>query len=260
MGELDGRVALVTGGARGIGAATARALAREGARVVVSDVGDGAAVAKEIDGAFVTHDVTSEDDWIAAVSFVQRKFGALDILVNNAGVFWIKPLAQTELLAFRRMQAVNVEGVFLGMKHAVPAIAERAGRWEGGGAIVNLSSVAGLKGSPLTVAYNASKGAVRLMTKSVALEVAQAGLKIRVNSVHPGVIETMMGDQVINEFAAAGGANDPDASRATVVAMHPLGRMGQAKEIADAIVFLASDRSSFITGTELVVDGGLTQR
>lgn len=258
MGELSGRVALVSGGARGIGAATARALAKEGAKVVITDLIDGEAVAAEIGGAFMKHDVTVEAEWADAVGFAKSRFGGLDILVNNAGVFWVAPLLQTDLERFRRMQAVNVDGVFLGMKHAVPAIAERAQQWEGGGAIINLSSVAGLKGSPGVVAYNASKGAVRLMTKSIALEVAP--LKIRVNSVHPGVIDTLMGNQVITEFAGGGGVNDPDVSRGNVEAMHPLGRLGKPSEIADAIVFLASDKSAFITGMEMVVDGGMTQR
>jgi NAD(P)-dependent dehydrogenase (short-subunit alcohol dehydrogenase family) len=259
MGELSGRVALVSGGARGIGAAAARALAKEGAKVVITDVIDGEAVAKEIGGAFMTHDVTVEADWVAAVAFAKETFGGLDILVNNAGVFWVAPLGETDLERFRRMQAVNVDGVFLGMKHAVPAIAERAQQWEGGGSIINLSSVAGLKGSPGVVAYNASKGAVRLMTKSIALEVAAQ--KIRVNSVHPGVIDTMMGAQVVNEFAGRGsGVNDPEVLRQGVAAMHPLGRMGKPQDIADAIVFLASDKSAFITGMEMVVDGGMTQK
>lgn len=258
MSSLKGRVALVSGGARGIGAATARALAAEGASVVITDVIDGTDVAKEIGGAFMKHDVTVESDWVDAVAFARSRFGGLDILVNNAGVFWVAPLVETDLERFRRMQAVNVDGVFLGMKHAVPAIAERAHKWEGGGAIINLSSVAGLKGSPGVVAYNASKGAVRLMTKSIALEVAP--LKIRVNSVHPGVIDTLMGGQVITEFAGGGGVNDPDVSRNNVAAMHPLGRLGKPTEIADAIVFLASDKSAFITGMEMVVDGGMTQR
>jgi NAD(P)-dependent dehydrogenase (short-subunit alcohol dehydrogenase family) len=258
MGDLSGRVALVSGGARGIGAATARALTAAGAKVVISDLIDGSDVAGETGGAYIKHDVTVEDDWAAAVAFAKKRFGGLDILVNNAGVFWVAPLVETDLAKFRRMQQVNVDGVFLGMKHAAPAIAERAAQWEGGGAIVNLSSVAGIKGGPLVIAYNASKGAVRLMTKSAALELAAA--KIRVNSVHPGVIDTLMGDQVVNEFAAAGGRHNAEEARATVVASHPLGRLGKPGEIADAIVFLASDKASFITGTELVVDGGMTQR
>jgi NAD(P)-dependent dehydrogenase (short-subunit alcohol dehydrogenase family) len=257
MNDLDGRVALVTGGARGIGAATARALAAAGAKVAVSDVGDGAETAASIGGVYVRHDVTSEDDWIATVAFTKKTFGGLDILVNNAGIFWMKPIVETSLEDFRRMQQVNVEGVFLGLKHAIPAIAERAQRWDGGGAIVNLSSVAGLVGSPLTLAYNASKGAVRLMTKSAALECARGGLKIRVNSVHPGVIETQMAAQVIGGFANASGEG-ANSARQRMTALHPLGRLGRDIDVANAIKFLASDAAAFMTGSEVVVDGGMT--
>ncbi len=257
MADLTGRVALVTGGARGIGAATARALADAGAKVVITDIGDGSETASAIGGAYVRHDVTSEDDWIAAVKFAQKTFGGLDILVNNAGVFWMKPIVDTSLEDFRKMQQVNVEGVFLGLKHSIPAIAARAQQWDGGGSIVNLSSVAGLVGSPLTLAYNASKGAVRLMTKAAAMECARGGLKIRVNSVHPGVIETAMAHQVIGGFAAAAGEGD-NSARERMTALHPLGRLGRDIDVANAILFLASDGAAFMTGSEVVVDGGLT--
>lgn len=252
MSELTGRVALVTGGQRGIGAATAKALAALGAKVVVTDVGDGEPVAKAIGGAFFRHDVTHESEWASAVQFAQNTFGGLDILVNNAGIFWTKPIVETSLEDFRRMQQINVEGVFLGMKHAIPAIAARAQQWDGGGAIVNLSSVAGLVGSPLTCAYNASKGAVRLMTKCAAMECAP--LKVRVNSVHPGVIDTPMAQQVVQGFQAAG---QNDAAE-NLAARHPLGHFGRDIDVANAIAFLVSDRAAFVTGSELVVDGGLT--
>jgi len=257
MSDLKGRVALVTGGQRGLGAASAKALAAKGAKVLVTDVGDGEGVAREIGGAFMNQDVTSEDDWIAAVKFAGEKFGGLDILVNNAGIFWMKPIVETSLEDFRRMQQVNVEGVFLGMKHAIPAIAARAQQWDGGGAIVNISSVAGLVGSPLTCAYNASKGAVRLMTKSAAMECARAGLKIRVNSVHPGVIDTQMAQQVIGGFAAVSGEGD-NSARQRMTELHPLGRLGRDIDIANGVAFLASDAAAFMTGSELVVDGGMT--
>ena len=254
MGELTGRVALVTGGQRGLGAASARALAALGAKVVVTDIGDGTEVASDIGGAFLKQDVTVEAEWVAAVKFAQDTFGGLDILVNNAGIFWTKPIVDTELEDFRRMQQINVEGVFLGMKHAIPAIAARAQQWDGGGSIVNLSSVAGLVGSPLTCAYNASKGAVRLMTKSAAMECARGNLKIRVNSVHPGIIDTPMAQQVFDGFGIAG-QNDA-AER--MAAIHPLGRLGRDIDVANAVAFLASDRAAFMTGSEVVVDGGMT--
>lgn len=267
MAELTGRVAFITGGARGIGAAAGKALAEAGASVFLTDVlndagADVAAALKKsgYDAAYHHHDVTSEDQWAAAVAACERTFGGLDILVNNAGVFWLRSIASTTIEDFRKMQAVNVEGVFLGLKHAIPAIAKRSANWLGGGSIVNISSVAGLTGAPMAVAYNASKGAVRLMTKGAALECAGAGLKIRVNSVHPGVIETAMGQQVIDEYAASGAPGGANAIRDQMIQMHPLGRLGVAGDVANAIVFLASDRSAFMTGSEVVVDGGLTAR
>jgi NAD(P)-dependent dehydrogenase (short-subunit alcohol dehydrogenase family) len=255
MGDLKGRVALVTGGARGLGAAAARALAAKGAKVVVSDVRDGQEAAAAVDGAYVKHDVTSEEEWIAAVAFAKKEFGGLDILVNNAGVFWMKPLPMETLEGFRKMQQINVEGVFLGLKHAIPAIAERAHQWDGGGAVVNLSSVAGIVGAPNIIAYNASKGAVRLMTKSAALEFAAQ--KVRVNSVHPGIIDTpMMAEAAkVIETMTGQGAN---TTRTQFASRHPLGRMGRDTDVANAVVFLASDAAAFMTGAELVVDGGMT--
>ena len=256
MAELEGRVALVTGASRGIGAATARALAAAGATVIVADVLDTGALAQEIGGLPRQQDVTSETDWADLIAFAKREAGGLDVLVNNAGVLGeLGPITGVTLEAWRRIQSVNVEGVFLGCKHAVPLLAERASQWSGGAAIVNLSSVAGLVGFAGAAAYGASKGAVRLITKCLALELAP--LKIRVNSVHPGVIDTAMGGEVVHAFAAAAGAGDNE-TRAQVDGMHPLGHMGQAVNIADAIAFLASDKAAFMTGSEMVVDGGLT--
>lgn len=255
MSDLKGRVALVTGGARGLGAAAAKALAADGAKVVVSDVRDGRECANAIGGAFVKHDVTSEDEWIAAVAFAKDTFGGLDILVNNAGIFWAKPLAMETLETFRQMQKVNVEGVFLGLKHGIPAIAERGDKWDGGGSIVNLSSVAGIVGAPMTLAYNASKGAVRLMTKAAALECARAGQKVRVNSVHPGIINTDMMTEAAEQIAGASGVND---AMERFASFHPVGRLGRDIDIANAVAFLASDKAAFMTGSEMVVDGGMT--
>ena len=256
MGELDGRVALVTGGARGIGAGAARALAAAGARVIVTDVGDASAIAAELGGLSRRQDVTSEAEWIETIDFARREAGGLDILVNNAGVLTreLGPLTQVSLEEWRRVHSVNVEGVFLGCKHAVPALAERAARWPGGAAIVNLSSVAGLVGFAGGACYGASKGAVRLLTKCLALELAP--LNIRVNSVHPGVIDTTMGGEVVSAFAAGGGGLNE--ARTRVDHMHPLGHMGEVANIANAIAFLASDKAAFMTGSEMVVDGGLT--
>jgi len=265
-GKLTGRVALVTGGARGLGAASAQALAAAGAAVLITDVldadGERAAAAIAETGAragYVHHDVRDERAWVEAVATAEKRFGGLDILVNNAGIFALKPMTATSIEEFRHMQSINVEGVFLGMKTALPAIGKRGAQWPGGGSIINLSSVAGLTGTAFAVPYNASKGAVRLMTKGAALECAQLGLKIRVNSVHPGIIDTMMGQQVIDDFAtvAGGGANEV---RTNMIALHPLGRLGVAADVANAVVFLASDDAAFMTGSEMVIDGGMTAR
>jgi len=255
MGDLTGRVALVTGGARGLGAAAGKALAAKGAKVVLSDIGDGNETAASIGGAYFKHDVTSEDEWIAAIKFAKDTFGGLDILVNNAGVFWVKPTAMETLESFRKMQAINVEGVFLGLKHGIPAIAERAQQWDGGGAVVNLSSVAGLVGGPNILAYNASKGAVRLMTKGAALDAAP--FKVRVNSVHPGIIDTPMMAEAAKVIEKVTGQGS-NSIRENFAERHPLKRMGRDTDVANAVAFLASDAAAFVTGSELVVDGGMT--
>lgn len=254
-GDLDGRIALVTGASRGIGAATARALAAQGAKVVVTDLAAPEALATEIGGLARTQDVTSEADWAATMAWIKAEAGGLDILVNNAGLFLMKPITETSLEDWKRLHAVNVEGVFLGTRAAIPLLAERAARWPGGAAIVNLSSMAGLVGAAGAACYNASKGAVRLFTKGAALELAPA--RIRVNSVHPGVIETTMGNEVVHGVSTLSGMGENEA-RVQTAGMHPLGHMGQPQNVADAIVFLASDKAAFMTGSELVVDGGVT--
>ncbi len=255
MNELTGRIALITGAGRGIGEATARALAAQGAKVVVTDLSPPQALADQLGGLALAQDVTDEAGWIEVMAAIQAQAGGLDILVNNAGLFLMKPITQTTLEDWRRLQAVNVEGVFLGAKHAIPLLAERAPKWRGGASIINLSSIAGLVGSSGTSAYVASKGAVRLLTKSMAMEFAP--LNVRVNSVHPGVIETDMGREVLSAVSAATGAGDNEA-RTAMAQRHPLGHLGEVANIADAITFLASDRAAFMTGSEMVVDGGFT--
>ena len=255
MNELTGRIALITGAGRGIGEATARALAAQGAKVVVTDLSPPQALADQLGGLALAQDVTDEAGWIEVMAAIQAQAGGLDILVNNAGLFLMKPITQTTLEDWRRLQAVNVEGVFLGAKHAIPLLAARAPKWRGGASIINLSSIAGLVGSSGTSAYVASKGAVRLLTKSMAMEFAP--LNVRVNSVHPGVIETDMGREVLSAVSAATGAGDNEA-RTAMAQRHPLGHLGEVANIADAITFLASDRAAFMTGSEMVVDGGFT--
>ena len=259
MAQLTGKIALVTGGASGIGAACAKRLAAEGATVVLTDVQDhkGEALAAEIGGAsrYLHHDVTSEDAWIEVIAAVKRDFGRLDIVVNNAGIaITAASITQMSLADFRRQQAVNVDGVFLGCKHALPLMRE-AGN---GGSIINMSSVAGLKGSPTLAAYSATKGAVRLFTKAVALECAAAKDGVRVNSVHPGIIETPIWQAIVP--TGAPGANAPPDLDALSTMAVPLGVKGMPEDIAAGVLWLASDESRYVTGMEMVIDGGLSVR
>ena len=242
--RLKGKVAIVTGGASGMGRSEATIFAREGARVLVADLleKEGEEVAKGIgDGArFMKLDVTNEASWQAAVAAAEREFGKVDILVNNAGISGTYQPDLTSTEAWDRVMDINAKGVFLGMKHTIPAL-KRAG----GGAIVNISSISGFAGQHgVHMAYNASKGAVRIMTKTVAVQ--HAADNIRANSVHPGFMPAMR--------TSVGSAN-PEW-RAKVLKAVPLKREGRVEEVAHAVLFLASDEASYITGTELVVDGG----
>jgi 3(or 17)beta-hydroxysteroid dehydrogenase len=252
MGRVQDKVALVTGGASGIGLAAAKLFAEEGASVIVADRDEAAgrsAAAALARASFHRLDVTREDDWIAVTDAVVRDHGRLDIAVNSAGVVLFKDIEATTLDEWRALMAVNLDGTFLGCKHAVRVMKDRGG---GGGAIVNMSSVAGLIGAGNLAAYSASKGGVRLLTKSVALHCARKGYAIRCNSVHPSFAETPM----LRSMIAA--ARNPEKLAANFASAAPLGRLAQPVEIARAILFLASDESSFTTGAELVVDGGLT--
>ena len=265
MNRLDGKVAFISGAARGIGAATARLMVEAGAKVAIGDVLDergwetARAIAGGADVALYQHlDVTREEDWTAAVAETVARFGGLDILVNNAGLFLGKGIEEASLEEWHRLCAVNLTGVFLGTKHALPALRERARQSPHGSAIVNLASVAGLVGSQLDPLYSLTKGGVTLFTKSAALEFARKGYRIRVNSIHPGTTETDMGDQVLAMRARNLGTNDLDAARQQALARLPIGRMGTVTDIAKGIVFLASDDAGFMTGAGLVVDGGIT--
>jgi 3(or 17)beta-hydroxysteroid dehydrogenase len=251
MGRVDHKVALVTGAASGIGFATAGLLADEGAKVVLTDLDKsraGAAMAALGQGArFHELDVTREAAWIAVTDAVVSEFGRLDILVNCAGVSLLKDIEATTLDEWRSLMAVNLDGTFLGCKHAVRVMKDR-----GGGSIVNMSSVAGLVGAANLAGYSASKGGVRLLTKSVALHCARKGYGIRCNSVHPSFVETPMLQSML------AGARDPRKLEANYAKAAPLGRLAKPIEIARTILFLASDESAFTTGAEVVVDGGLT--
>jgi 3alpha(or 20beta)-hydroxysteroid dehydrogenase len=246
MGLLDDRVAIITGAARGQGAAAARRFVEEGARVVIADVADdtGEILAKELGEAarYRRLDVSSEDDWAAVVQETVADFGRLDVLVNNAGVLHFAAIEDTTVADFERVVRINQFGCFLGMRAVVGPMAA-----SGGGSIVNVSSVEGLAGMPFVIAYSGTKFAIRGMTKVAALEFGPR--KIRVNSVHPGMIDTKMISDAI------GGA-EVDMSPAT--RKLALGRMGESEEIAELVLFLASDRSSYCTGSEFVADGGST--
>jgi 3(or 17)beta-hydroxysteroid dehydrogenase len=251
MKRLEGKIALVTGAASGLGAAAARRMHEEGAFVVITDrvVDRGQAVAEGLGerAAFQPLDVTQEDAWIALLDAVVARHGRLDILVNNAGVGVVADIENTTLEQLRFVQAVNVEGTFLGCKHGV-----RVMKGKGGGSIINVSSVAGLIGAPNLAAYCASKGAVRLLTKSVAMHCARMGYGIRCNSIHPAFIDTPMVDAMVEK------AENPDQARKGLAKGIPLGRIGEPGDVAAAVAYLASDDAKFVTGAELVVDGGLT--
>jgi 3(or 17)beta-hydroxysteroid dehydrogenase len=262
MNRLDGKVALISGAARGIGGETARLMVEAGARVAIGDVLDerGREHARVIGGeALFQHlDVTHEEDWNAAVAATVGRFGKLDILVNNAGVFLGKDIEEASLTEWERLCAVNLTGVFLGTKRCLPALREAAQHSPHGSAIVNLASVAGLVGSTQDPLYSLTKGGVTLFTKSAALEFARKGYRIRVNSMHPGMIGTDMGQQVLVVRARNLGTNDIEAARRQSIERIPIGRSGTPNDIAKGIVFLASDDSAFMTGAGLVIDGGTT--
>jgi len=259
MGDrVQGRIALITGGASGIGRGCAERLAEEGAHVVITDIQDelGAEAVSRIQAAggsaeFLHHDVTSEDAWIDVIAAVKDRHGALHILVNNAGIGIACSIFEMSLEDWQRQQAINLDGVFLGVKHGIPLI-----RDSGGGSVINISSVAGIKGAPSLAAYNATKGGVRLFTKGVALECAQNRWKVRVNSVHPGTIDTPIWTKADALSMAEEGANRVDIESMAELGV-PTGEVGLPRDIANGVLFLASDESSYMTGTELIIDAGM---
>jgi 3(or 17)beta-hydroxysteroid dehydrogenase len=255
MGRVQGKVAIVTGAASGFGAATAKLLVKEGAQVVGTDKNADAlkALSTHIGNGFtpLAHDVTKEADWARVVDETMTRHGRLDILMNNAGVFGSGAPQDLENISFeewRFVNDVNMDGVFLGCRAVIPAMAK-----SGGGSIVNISSIAGIRGTSHIVAYGASKGAVRQLTKSVAQHCGFKGYKIRCNSIHPGMVRTPLGNDVLR--FNWGDAEKGAASRVKGV---PLGELGTVEDIAYATLFLASDESRHITASEIVIDGGLT--
>ena len=246
--RLDNKVALITGGARGMGAAEARLFSKEGSKVVSGDVldADGERLEAEINETggqcrFVHLDVTSQREWVSAIEETVSTFGKIDILVNNAGIYRVNNILDTSTEEWDQVMDINAKGVFLGSKAVIPYMKQN-----GGGSIVNISSVAGLVGNRMSSAYTASKGAVRLFTKSTAIQ--YAGDAIRANSVHPGTIESPMTEQLLEDPSYR-----DDRMRRT-----PIGRLGKPEDVAFGVLYLASDESSFVTGAELVIDGGRT--
>ena len=252
-GRLEGKVALITGAASGLGACSARLMAGEGAKVVVTDIAEDAAraLAEEIGDAahFVALDVTSEEQWIAAVKAATDTFGSLHVLVNSAGIGLSKTVEEIELEEWRKVHAIDLEGVLLGCKHGVSEIKKHTGNI--GGSIINISSISGIIAGANMAAYNSAKGGVRLLSKSVALHCAKAGYNIRCNSVHPTFIDTPILDKYRDRFGN-------EVMQQKLGRQVPLGRLGQPEEVGWPIVFLASEESSFMTGSEVVIDGGIS--
>ncbi len=259
MNRVAGKIALVTGAASGLGEASARLLAREGASVILTDMNDtaGERVLRDIQaeggsGIYIHLDVANEDDWRAAMALVRQRFGQLNVAVNCAGTNIARSFpTETTLEDWRRLMSTNLDGVFLGTKHALAAMRDSN---PVNGSIINISSVMGLVGLPDIAAYNASKGGVRLYSKSVALSCAEQRLNVRVNTVHPGFIDTPLLRTAMARF------DDAEQARKSYDALQPVGHLGQPQDIAYGVLYLASDESRFMTGAELVIDGGFTAR
>jgi len=257
MPLLSGKGAIVTGGASGIGEACSETLAREGAAVLITDIDDlrGKDVVARIAKAggkahYLNHDVRDEAAWPGVIAEAEKRFGRLDIMVANAGIGIMAPIATMTLADWQKQQAINLDGVFLSIKHAIPALKK-----QGGGSIVLMSSIAGLRGAPGLAAYSATKGGVRLLAKSVALE--HAADNIRCNSVHPGIIATPIWEK-IPTGAAGNRSNAPIDPRERAAGVVPLTRVGEAQDIANGVLFLCTDAANYMTGQELVIDGGMT--
>ena len=257
MNRVEGKVAIVTGGRRGLGKAIAVMLGKEGARVAITDRKEKGSedVLKAIkeaggEGVFMLQDVREESDWKRVINETVERFGKLDILINNAGVGAGKNIEDVSLDEWRWVMSINLDGVFLGTKYAIEAMKKT-----GGGSIINMSSIEGIVGDARMAAYDTSKGGLRTLSKSAALHCAKRGYNIRVNTVHPGFIDTAMVRGFLKAQAKDG---DIKAARKALEALHPIGHLGEPDDVAYAVLYLASDESKFATGSELVVDGGYT--
>ena len=264
MFQLNGKTALVTGAGRGIGATCAKVLAQAGAKVVVTDIleKEGSAIADDIrnsggEAIFLRHNVADEEQWKSVIASTIKTFGALDVLVNNAGIEGVNLIENTPVEQWRQVMKVNAEGVFLGTKQAILAMKPGgpAGR---GGSIINMASACGLIGCYSACAYSASKGAVRLLTKVAAVECGKLNYGIRVNSVHPGMIRTELMEEGFVKLAESGAFQSPSEAEASYIDLHPIGKLGETKDVAMAVLYLASDAGKFVTGSEQIVDGGWT--
>lgn len=259
-GRLDKKVACITGAAQGIGAGIAEAMAKEGARIIVGDINDDGAkaLAAQI-GATAFHlDVSSPENWQELADHIGEQYGKLDILVNNAGLELVKPMRDHSLADWRGIMAVNVDGIFLGCK-TLEALLCESGKSGSSASVINISSIAGLVGYPDQLAYNTSKGAVRHMTKSLAIEWAAHGDAIRCNSIHPGCIRTPMLEMAVEGWVENGSIPSEDPWSA-IASLCPLNRVGMPEDIAMGAIYLGSDESRFVTGIELVIDGGWVAR
>lgn len=255
---LSGAVALVTGAGGGIGRAICAALGEAGARVAGSGRGDVPGDTRA--DVWLRHDVTSVEDWARVARTIEARFGRLDCLINNAGMALVESVATISLEQLRRVLSVNVESVLLGMQALLPLLRRSGTQRTGGSVVINMSSVAGLRGVPLNAAYSASKGAVTLLSKSAAKEFAALGYPVRVNTVHPSRVETRMIDSIMARYAEIRSAASSEAQLAATAinAQTPWGRMATPEEVAGGVVFLCSPAASYMTGAELIIDGGVT--
>lgn len=256
-GQLENVVALVTGAGGGIGRALVKAMAAAGATVIATDM----APAAEIDGAahYLQHDVTSEADWRSVAALIERDYGRLDALVNNAGISIVGRLEETPLAEWHRVNAVNVDAVIIGVHALLPLLKAGGKVRKGGASVVNFSSVGGLRGAPFNAAYCTSKAAVKMLSKCMGAEFGALGYNIRVNSVHPGGIDTAMLASIMDRYVELGAAPSREAGMQATILHHPIGRLGRPEEMAGGVIYLCSEAASFVTCTEFLMDGGYTQ-
>lgn len=254
---LDNVVAVVTGAAGGIGRELVKALKAANATVIATDMAETA----EIEGAdaYVRHDVTSEQDWEALAGKIYKDYGRLDALVNNAGISIVEKFEDTSLEAFHRVNAVNVDSIIIGTQVLLPLLREGGKARKGGASVVNFSSVGGLRGAPFNAAYCTSKAAVKMLSKCLGAEFAALGYNIRVNSVHPGGVDTGMLGSIMDRYVELGAAPSREAAQANMEARHPIGRQGRPDEMGGGVVYLCSEAASFVTCAEFVIDGGFSQ-